>query len=111
ETKSLVVHLECPRLCFLRVLPASTFCGDLCARRLLRRRWRYCGIRIRGLFKISERQAEHVGHAPSCCGRTSARCGRLGTTTSIRRSLVSKDLRCSRREELLAEAAAGHSLQ
>ncbi|RNC48051.1 hypothetical protein TcCL_NonESM01978 [Trypanosoma cruzi] len=50
----------------------GTFCGDLCARRLLRRRWHHCGIRIRGLLKLSERQAEHVGHAPSYCGRASA---------------------------------------
>ncbi|RNC32675.1 hypothetical protein TcCL_Unassigned04694 [Trypanosoma cruzi] len=89
----------------------GAFCGDLCARRLLRRRWHHCGIRMGGLRKLSERQAEHVGRVPSYCGRTSALCGRLGRRSSIRRSLVGKDLRCSRQEEVLAEAAAGRSLR
>ncbi|RNC53366.1 hypothetical protein TcCL_ESM09310 [Trypanosoma cruzi] len=47
-----LVHLEYPRLCFLRVLSAGMlddFGGDLRARRLLRRRWSHCGIRILGL--------------------------------------------------------------
>ncbi|EAN97719.1 hypothetical protein Tc00.1047053507237.30 [Trypanosoma cruzi] len=44
-----LVHLEYPRLCFLRLLPAGmigNFGGDLRARRLLGRRWRHCGIRM-----------------------------------------------------------------
>ncbi|RNF11559.1 hypothetical protein TcG_09208 [Trypanosoma cruzi] len=105
-------HLEYPRLCFLRVLPAGmlgNFGGDLRARHLLRRRWRHCGIRMGGPRKLSERQAEHVRHVPSYCGRTSALCRSLGRRTSIRRSLVDKELRCSRREEVPAEAEAGRS--
>ncbi|RNC40335.1 hypothetical protein TcCL_NonESM10195 [Trypanosoma cruzi] len=114
EAESFVVHLECPQLCSLRALPAGmlgTFCGDLCARRLLRRRWHHSGVRIRGLRKLSERQAEHVGHVPSYCGRTSVLCCRLGRRKSIRRSLVGKELRCSLRKEVLAEAAEGRSPQ
>ncbi|RNC56202.1 putative thimet oligopeptidase, putative,metallo-peptidase, clan MA(E), family M3 [Trypanosoma cruzi] len=80
------------------------FGGDLRARRLLGRRWSHCGIRILGPLTPSERQAEYVRHVPSYCGRTSALCRRLGGRTSIRRSLVSKELRCSRREEVTAEA-------
>ncbi|RNC32258.1 hypothetical protein TcCL_Unassigned05144, partial [Trypanosoma cruzi] len=70
-----LVHLEYPRWCFLRALPAGmlgNFGGSLRARRLLKRRWSHCGIRIRGPLKLSERQAEHVRHVPSYCGRTSA---------------------------------------
>ncbi|KAF8286488.1 hypothetical protein TcYC6_0020600 [Trypanosoma cruzi] len=61
--------------------------------------------------KLSERQAEHVKHVPSYCGQTSALCRRLGRRTSIRRSLVGKKLRRSRREESPAEAVAGRSPQ
>ncbi|RNC52974.1 putative thimet oligopeptidase, putative,metallo-peptidase, clan MA(E), family M3, partial [Trypanosoma cruzi] len=86
-----LVHLEYPRLCFLRVLPAGVlgnFGGDLCARCLLRIRRSHCGIRILGPLPLSERQAEHVGRVPSYCGRTSALRRRLSGKTSIRRSLV-----------------------
>ncbi|RNC53615.1 hypothetical protein TcCL_ESM09028 [Trypanosoma cruzi] len=108
------VHLECPRLCFLRVLTAGMlgiFGSDLRARRLLRRRWRHCGIRMRGPLPPSERQAEHVRHLPSYCGWTSALCRRVSGKTSIRRSLVGKELRRSLLEEVPAEAEAGRSPQ
>ncbi|KAF8279342.1 hypothetical protein TcBrA4_0101460 [Trypanosoma cruzi] len=107
-------HLEYPRLCFLRVPPAGmigAFGGNPRTRHLLKRRWRHCGIRMGGPLKISERQAEHVGHVPSYFGRTSALCRRLGRRTSIRRSLLNKKLRCSRLEEVPAEAEAGRSPQ
>ncbi|RNE99706.1 hypothetical protein TcG_11910 [Trypanosoma cruzi] len=61
--------------------------------------------------KLSERQTEHVGHVPPRCGQTGALCGSLGRRISIRRSLVDKELRRSRLEEVPAEAEAGRSPQ
>ncbi|RNF00390.1 hypothetical protein TcG_11919 [Trypanosoma cruzi] len=107
-----MVHLEYPRLCFLSACWHAWQLRWRAAREAPVRKtvapFRHPHVRP---VKPSERQAEHVGHVPSYCGRTSALCRRLGRRTSIRRSLVGKKLRCSRREEVPAEAVAGRSPQ
>ncbi|RNC52046.1 hypothetical protein TcCL_ESM10770 [Trypanosoma cruzi] len=104
-------HIEYPRLCFLRVWSAGvlgTFGGDLCARRLLGRRWRHCGIRMRGVLRPLEHQDEHVRQTPSYCGRTSALCRRSGKATLIRCSSFYEELPSARQVEV-PEAGAGRS--
>ncbi|RNC39687.1 hypothetical protein TcCL_NonESM10927 [Trypanosoma cruzi] len=101
-------------MCFLRVLPAGMLGTSVatCARGACKE--------DAGTIAASACEASQTIGTPGRARRACALilwtderrlCCRLRRRTSIRRSLVGKDLRCSRREELPAEAAAGRSLK
>ncbi|KAF8283640.1 hypothetical protein TcBrA4_0060330 [Trypanosoma cruzi] len=108
-----LVHLEYPRLCFLR----------LACKRAWFLRWR-AAHEVPAKKTVAPLWHPHVRPSQTIITPDRARraCAvilwtdkrtlpQVGRRTSIRRSLIDKELRCSRREEVPAEAEAGRSPQ